>query len=148
MNDKYSSYLLQHPFTAYSSVNSEDAQFKKHYHAYFEIYILTDGQCRYLIDEAIYNVAPGDIVLIPPYHTHKACYDTSTHSRRLLYLANTFLPPYTDEIVERKGLVYRNPRIFEEILYHFNKIEQEFLHKDDCSDYIVNGYTQIILGLI
>ena len=42
-----------------------------HYHQEYEIYILTDGSCRYFIDNKTYSLNCGDFVVIPPGIIHK-----------------------------------------------------------------------------
>ena len=44
---------------------------------FFSIYFLTDGSCRYFIDNKTYSLSCGDFVVIPPGIIHKVIYEVS-----------------------------------------------------------------------
>lgn len=46
-------------------------QTDSHFHRYYEIYCLISGRRRYVIDNEIFDIEAGDIVLIPPMIMHK-----------------------------------------------------------------------------
>jgi len=57
-------------------------------HNYYEIYIYDTGSVRLSVDDIIYDVKKGDIVVIPPYTIHQllpaAQYDNNQPYKRLL----------------------------------------------------------------
>lgn len=148
MKKKYSDCLSNLSFSSHSLVDSDTSHFAKHYHEHFEIYVLNNGECRYLIDETIYSILPGDIVLIPAFHIHQTSYDTPTHSRQLVYISNDSLPLYTDKIIEKIGHVYRNAKVTDEIKFLIKKVNAESIHPDYYSNYMVTGYLQLIWGIL
>ncbi len=148
MKDKYRNCLSNLSYTSSPLVTCDSPHFTKHSHEHFEIYVLVKGKCCYSIDETIYSVLPGDIVLIPACHTHKIRYDTPTHSRRLLYISNTSLPPYTEELIEKTGYIFRNAKVVDEINLLMEKINEEYLHPNYYSSCMVAGYLQIMWGLL
>ncbi len=59
-----------------------------HFHNYYEIYFLISGRRRYVIENEIYDIEAGDMVLIPPMVMHKTqripgTPDDETHERFL-----------------------------------------------------------------
>jgi quercetin dioxygenase-like cupin family protein len=46
-----------------------------HYHGLYEIYFMLEGNCTYIIDDKVYNVQAGDIVIIPDGIIHHTKYD-------------------------------------------------------------------------
>lgn len=41
-----------------------------HFHENYELYYLLSGRRRYIIENEIYDIAPGDIILIPKFKAH------------------------------------------------------------------------------
>lgn len=67
--------------TGFSSVNS------KHFHSYYEIYYLLDGNIEYLVDNKKYNLSSGSLLIIPPYTIHRNVDDkASGHTRIVMYI--------------------------------------------------------------
>lgn len=73
--------------TGFSSVNS------KHFHSYYEIYYLSDGNIEYLVDNKKYNLNSGSLLIIPPYAIHKNVDDKATgHIRIVIYIDKNSFP--------------------------------------------------------
>lgn len=76
---------------------------KSHYHQEVEIYYLTDGSCRYFIDNKTYSLNCGDFVVIPPGIIHKVIYDVPVYSRLLIHCTPDYVPasvlPHLEDIV-------------------------------------------------
>ena len=74
-----------------------------HYHQEYEIYFLTDGSCRYFIDNKTYSLNCGDFVVIPPGIIHKVIYEVPAYSRLLIHCTEDYIPPsvlpHMDELV-------------------------------------------------
>lgn len=71
-----------------------DAHFimtESHYHPFYEIYYLLSGQCRVFVSHSIYQLFPGDLVLIPPGILHKMLYETNLPAERITL---SFSPEY------------------------------------------------------
>ena len=41
-----------------------------HHHSEFEVIVVVEGQCEVTIDQTLYTVDGGDLLLIPPYSLH------------------------------------------------------------------------------
>lgn len=117
-----------------------------HYHSYYEIYYLTKGNVRYFIDNTIYDLSAGDIVLIPPNIIHKTSVIDEGASERLLIW-------FTPEFLEKD----RNDHVFDCFKKHHIKnvtklndilssVETEHKTNDKFSKELIK--TQIITLLI
>lgn len=71
-----------------------------HYHHSYEIYILTKGKRTYLIDDNLYEISEGDVILIPPMMLHKTM-GKEEYGRYLITFSENYLSKYfTDEAIE------------------------------------------------
>lgn len=70
-----------------------------HAHECHELYYLESGHRRYLIGSNIYDVSPGNIVLIPTHCLHRttAC-GSKGHSRYVAYFSESYLQDFVDTI--------------------------------------------------
>lgn len=50
----------------YKKQDEEYTMPEAHYHDYYEIYYLYSGERHYLLEDRIYHIHQGDLVLIPP----------------------------------------------------------------------------------
>lgn len=115
----------------------------KHYHDNVELYYLETGRCSYLIDDQLYAVEPGDLVLIPPRIIHAATYP-QRHRRLLINCSE----PYWKDFPPPAGGVYRNPAISSEIRLLFKEVEREYLHPDTYTPILLQGIIHRLLALI
>lgn len=51
-----------------------DGMTAHHCHAFFELYYVEQGSCRFMIDDGIYELRQGDFILIPPQTFHYTRY--------------------------------------------------------------------------
>jgi AraC-like DNA-binding protein len=66
--------------------------FNFHSHQEYEIYFFHSGDCKYLINNRIYELQPGDIILLDGMTLHKANPGTdSTYTRSMLHFSPTYL---------------------------------------------------------
>lgn len=71
---------------------------KSHFHEAFEIFYLVDGERKYFINDTIYKITSGSIVLIDINEIHKtAVSDTEPHERIVI----NFTIPFLSEIISR-----------------------------------------------
>ena len=108
-----------------------------HYHNLFEIYFLTDGSCNFFIDDKTYDIAVGDIVMIPRGIIHKTNYkEDEEHSRIVIECSASFIPECLRERFEDSIYLYRNSHITDEIQQILKRIEEENSRNDvytvDC----------------
>ncbi len=84
---------------AVAHLYKEEAAMDMHIHGCYEVYYSISGGHQFLIDNKLYDIAPGDLFIINQYESHKLTHiDTDMHERIILY----FHPSYT------KGLSTEN----------------------------------------
>ena len=63
-----------------------------HLHHKYEIYYQCEGTRRFYIDDSVYNISPGGIVLIRPNEVHKSVnIDDNPHERYVLNFSEQYL---------------------------------------------------------
>ena len=119
-----------------------------HYHSLYEIYYLEEGSCTYTIDNKVYNVQSGDIVIIPGGLIHHTKYDNIKHSRILINCTSNYIPAFVQSGISTRNYLFRNPLITDEVKYILGKIEKEYSCNDNISDEIISCYTHSLFYLL
>ncbi len=127
---------------------SHQAQCTRHYHNTLEIYYLKEGECNYFIDNKIYEVKVGDIVLIPDGIIHKTNYISHRHTRTLINCSMKFVPPSVVPMLPNLIYIYRNPGIRQEVERILNKIGEEYESVSPFRDESLLCYTNELLLLL
>lgn len=102
-----------------------------HYHPDYEVYYLTDGMCRYFIDNKTYRLTAGDIVVIPPGQIHKVIYESKSHSRMLFNCTEDFLPPSVKKVIHRITYFSHSADTVKQIASLFRRIREADSRPDD-----------------
>lgn len=121
---------------------------RKHCHNHFEIYFITKGTCCYFIENKIYHLQPGDIILIPEGIMHNTEYQNTTYSRKLISCSQYFIPDSVKPKLPELMHLYRNPNIVDEINEIFDRIEEENANRDYLSEDIFKCYTNMLFFLL
>ena len=120
-----------------------------HYHYDPELYFLIEGSCRFLIDENIYDVNAGDLVIIPPNVLHKAIYKNSEGiTRYVMNCEGSFLSEKSNEIFASLGYVHCFKGAVEELEKIFRKIKKEYDRQDEMSVEFVKSYLTVIAAMV
>lgn len=119
-----------------------------HYHSLYEIYFMQEGNCTYIIDNKVYNVRPGDIVIIPEGIIHHTKYDDIRHSRILINCTSEYIPSSVKSGIGLGKYLYRNPLITDEARKCFAKIETEYKLNDSHSAEIIHCHTHELFYLL
>ena len=119
-----------------------------HYHGLYEIYFLLEGNCSYFIDNKVYSIRAGDIVIVPDGIIHHTKYDDIDHSRILINCSQRYIPACVRSVISSGVYIYRNPKITAEALNILKKIEKEYLLHDRLSDEIISCYTHNLFYLL
>jgi AraC-like DNA-binding protein len=68
-----------------------------HSHTYYEVYYFYEGKCNYLIGDQIYNLAPGDLILMYGMTLHCAKIDPAyPYIRTIIHFDPAILRPYLE----------------------------------------------------
>ena len=119
-----------------------------HYHSLYEIYFLEEGNGTYFIDNKIYNVQSGDIVIIPCGIIHHTKYNNIKHSRILINCNREYIPDSVHSSISTGNYLYRNPFIVDEMTKILDKIEFEYNLKDSFTYEIISCHTHSLFYLL
>ncbi len=139
--DENSSFFFLHDENQISAKHSIS---RPHYHPNFEIYFITKGNVTYFIDDKVYNVRAGDIVIIPDGVIHHTEYENGIRSRLLINCSHRYIPASVRTEISSLLYLYRNPNVSDEILEIFKKIEKEYNSPDHISDNVIMLYTHLL----
>lgn len=90
-------YQFEQSFFHYNRSQSTSMS-KAHFHETYEIYYLIGGKRRYVIEDKMYDIYPGDMILIPEMVTHKVWNSPDTQADE--YHARYLLTPRKEDIPE------------------------------------------------
>ncbi len=119
-----------------------------HYHGLYEIYFLEEGNCTYIIDDKVYSVQSGDIVIIPDGVIHHTKYDDIKHSRILINCEKRYIPASVQSGISSGNYLYRNPFVTEEVKKILGRIEREYQLGDAFSDEVIICHTHSLFYLL
>ena len=93
------SILAFHRLQGLDGQMSESNQFESH--STYEIYFFEEGQCKYLIQNRIYELEPGDIILLDGLTLHKSnTVSPDTYVRSMIH----FSPTWLEEMLPMLGI--------------------------------------------
>lgn len=127
-----------------------------HYHQVCEIYYLFSGDRKFFINDSIYQVHKGDLVLIEKGAIHRTTYTSDkTHERMFIYLPEAHL----EELCNRYGkqeimscftyplmTIPQSHRGYIEDL--LKKLENEYNNGDVYSELLIKGYLNELMVFI
>lgn len=128
--------------------HSQTQSVPPHYHNRFEIYLITDGNCTYFIDNKTYRLQVGDLVLIPAGVIHNTKYAGTVHSRMLINCSENFIPTSVVKLLPKMTYLYRNPAVQAEVRRIFENIKLEYASPDDMSEEMLCCYTNMLFLLL
>ena len=77
-----------------------------HTHDNYEIYLFLEGDTKYIVEEKVYNLTPGDIIVIRKHEMHRAFHNRVTSYHRFVLMVS--------------------PEFFQE--YHCSEYEAQFIN--------------------
>ncbi|MEN8904974.1 MAG: AraC family ligand binding domain-containing protein, partial [Clostridiales bacterium] len=121
---------------------------KEHHHNAHEIYYLVSGTRKFFLNDSIYIVNKGDLIIIPKGAIHKSTYISNlTHERLYIYFSDEYLKDLIDEygkkIISKFFLFPHITLSLEEKIYIENlflKIQNEYIKKDLFSNTLLKIY--------
>lgn len=114
-----------------------------HYHEHFELYFMDAGSCKYFIDNKVYAVREGDLILIPEGTLHKTTYDGS-NARTLINCSRHYVPVDAIEQLPSLLYLYRNPTLVPRLRSLIDSIRQEYTHRDAFSEQVLTGWMHLL----
>ena len=113
--------------------STPDSMVRLHAHDAHELYFLVSGQRRYFIGHRIYDVSPGNLVIIPKNELHRTTSPgTVGYDRYVLFVDDENLRPLAQNLGEEafsalmdSGCIQLPPNAANQILTDMEQIEQE-----------------------
>lgn len=128
-----------------------------HSHEHYELYFLLSGERRYFIEHTIYDVEPGDIVLIPKNKLHRtAACNGNGYERYVVYFgdgfANDMIEKIGAEAFERfigSGSIQLSPEVSEKIckslrMMEWERAQQSLYYEEMISNILYNVILTIL----
>lgn len=86
-------YMVDKEYEVYRYRSTYMDEVALHHHDFYEIYLLLRGRVTYIVENHIYNMRPGDIMLISPLELHQARISTEEdpYERIVLWVARPYL---------------------------------------------------------
>ncbi len=120
-----------------------------HRHDFHEIYFLLSGERRFLLGHSIYDVSPGDLVIVPKNEFHRTtAIDTNGYDRYVIYFYDDSIKELADNIIGfepdrffQLGCLEFDPDISELIRGYLT----EMTHEQNTGDEYSTAYMQNIL---
>lgn len=86
-------HMIEGEFEIYRYQTPDVDEVALHHHDFYEIYMLLQGQVDYTVDTHLYNMQPGDIMLVGPLELHQAriFVGKETYERIVLWVSNDHL---------------------------------------------------------
>ncbi len=122
----------------------------EHSHEECELYLLTEGTCTYLIDDEMYTITKGDLVIVPMHTLHRTIYNPNDiHTRMLCSLPLELMPRNLYALISKSQYVYRCGDRFDEILDILKKIDANYRLNDKFAvDAIIANVTILFVMLL
>ncbi len=132
-------------------INSEqrDSDYKmvdNHFHYYYEIYYVRSGKIRFYVDNSLYTLKSGDIMIIPPHMIHFVTYLSNCVRVNIYFKIEDLVnnePPFMPNFQEKflKLTTIHIPRAYRD---NMNTIIDTMLHEDTIDD----TSTKMMLSLL
>lgn len=130
-----------------------------HYHDFYELYFHVQGKASYFINNKIYNLQSGDIVLINQQQLHRAILEdmTQIYVRYVIWMTRDSVSglglPGLDfirlfESPDKKDVIRLPERLWQDMSASLQKLHREYIHPEKGSSYLVNAYLHEILILL
>ena len=99
-------YLLNDSYEVYEKVGAPTGASAFHYHSFFEIIYVLEGEYSSMVENQIYNLKKGDFLLIDSNIMHKYNYVEAKHEnskRIILWVAKEMLDKLSDGSLDLSG---------------------------------------------
>ena len=102
------------------------------------------GTCNYFIDDKIYEVIAGDIVLIPSGVIHRTNYISSEHTRILIECSENMIPKEVKNSLSSILHLYRGTFINRDFYNIYKRLEKEYSDPDQFSREMIQSTINMI----
>ncbi|MBQ3016467.1 MAG: helix-turn-helix domain-containing protein [Clostridia bacterium] len=118
-----------------------------HFHNFYEIYYLCEGNMRYIINDEFFEVSKNDVVLIPKGVIHNTSYGNDGTKRLLINFSEKYVSSPNLLAAFQKKVIKLSERDGFEVESIFKKIESEQVRSDSYSELMIIQYITELLVL-
>ena len=115
--------------TGVSSINS------RHFHSHYEFYYLLEGCVDYLVDDKVYNLSAGSLLIIPPFTIHRNVDPAAHgHTRIIMYVdCETFneIEQFDIKLFDNPNMKFYNIKSSDPIHQTLLDVLEEFSFRKD-----------------
>ena len=101
-----------------------------HCHNFYELIYMLSGECRFLLNDSVYRLVRGDLILAAPGDLHHALYETSTCEIMAVY----FKKDYIDWNLLKKLLPQPGSRQLHSFMGSIPPLYQEEFNCPGCAE--------------
>lgn len=131
-------------FTLNITTNTGEVMHSHHYHEFYELYYMMSGSCNYFIDDKVYEVIAGDIVLIPSGVIHRTNYVSAEHTRILIECSDNMVPKSVKRSLSSMLYLYRNTTANKEFYNFYKRLDKEMNNPDGYSLEVVDNMIKMM----
>ena len=84
-----------------------------HCHSCYELFYVESGDCRFLVDEHIFDLHAGDFILLPPLTLHYSRYVFGPCRRTVILFRGEDVMDEIRELMPRSALFFSEPAVFQ-----------------------------------
>lgn len=86
-------HMLLEDYEVYHYYDSQELHVSLHFHDFYECYLLVSGQASYQVDSAVFDMRPGDLLLISPNQLHRPIIGDASvpYERIVLWLSQPYI---------------------------------------------------------
>ena len=113
-----------------STTDNSNSQFRLHSHDEYEIFMFLNGDSSYVVEDKIYSLEPGDMIIVRKYQMHRVYHNSDTRYHRFVCMVSP------DFFVQKNCIeyeeIFRNP-----LDKRGNKISSDVVHSSGLYDAIL-----------
>ena len=124
--------------------------FHRHMHNGYELFYFIKGDAEYIIEGAVYELHPGDMLFIPPRKFHYLSpLSEATYERFVIHFSMDNVPDILREFVESSKIIYRiEGGSLVERFFDMWKDAEALLSQDEMSEYMQGALSHALLFLM
>lgn len=154
-------YMSRPDFEVFHSQDPQAPDIDLHHHDFYEVYVFLSGQVEYRVEGHIYNLEPGDVLLISPMELHQLLVkeSQSVYERFVLWIDREYLERFSTaeasltrcfdhSLDSHTNLLRPNPVQRADILSRMDALVRESYSSDYASSMAAAGILVQLMVLI
>ncbi len=108
---EYDDLVVSHKYDETVVINSE---YIRHYHPFYEILLIKQGQLDFVVENQVYNVGNNDILIIPPTTYHfTQFHNLNNYERYVLKFDKRYIHSHIEKLIGHIGIHHHvdNPHV-------------------------------------